>query len=94
MTKKIIADKSISEWAREWGVSRQAASAYFKYNAHLSIEEIIENKNNDIRKYRTKWIQISGKNINEWAEEWNMSKAGAKYKLEKMYPDHYKHFAK
>ena len=90
---KIIANKSISEWAIEWGVSRQAASKYFKLNSHLSIEEIIETKNTKIKKNHvktTKWIRISGKTIKEWAEDWGLCHSGALYELKKMYPDHYK----
>ena len=85
MTKK-IGDKSISEWAREWGVSRQAASAYFKYNAHLSIEEIIENKKK--QRSESKWSRISGKQAKEWAVEWGMSETTAQLVLSEMFPDH------
>jgi hypothetical protein len=46
MAKK-FGDKTISQWAREWGISRQAASLYFKQYGHLTIEEILE-----IRKFQ------------------------------------------
>ena len=48
MAKK-FGDKSITEWAREWGVSRQAASLYFMRHTDLTIEEILEKRETEKR---------------------------------------------
>ena len=48
MAKK-FGDKTISEWAREWGVSRQAASHCFKTHSDLTIEEILELRKTETR---------------------------------------------
>ena len=73
MAKK-FGDKSISEWAREWGVSRQAASFYFKAHSDLTIEEILE-----LRKVETRGAK-PGRNNRNPSTDINSMHKGAIYK--------------
>ena len=58
-------NKSISDWAKTWGISRQAASLYFKQHSHLTIEQIVK------KRQERGWIKHTnnGKSANDLADE-------------------------
>ena len=58
-------NKSISDWAKTWGISRQAASLYFKQHSHLTIKQIVEKRQ---ERGWTKHID-DGKSANDLANE-------------------------
>ena len=58
-------NKSISDWAKTWGISRQAASLYFKQHSHLTIKQIVE------KRQGRGWTKHTdnGKSANDLADE-------------------------